>query len=58
VKLTPKHPSAWKSLGYAYKQTSKKKEAVAAFRQHLAVNADDPENPIIQDYIVDLGGKP
>lgn len=57
VRLNAKHPSAWKNLGNAYKQINKKKDALAAFKQHVSVNPEDPENPIIQDYIVDLGGK-
>jgi predicted Zn finger-like uncharacterized protein len=57
VKLNKVHPSAWKNLGNAYKTLNKRKEAVAAYKQHLVVTPDDPENSIIRDFIVDLGGK-
>ncbi len=57
VNLNPKHQSAWKNLGNAYKGVAKKKEAVAAWKKHLSANPDDPENPIIQDFILDAGGK-
>ena len=57
VKLNKTHPSAWKNLGNAYKTMNKRKEAVAAYKQHLVVVPTDPENAIIGDFIVDLGGK-
>jgi tetratricopeptide (TPR) repeat protein len=57
VRLNKVHPSAWKNLGNAYKTMNKRKEAVVAYKQHLAVVPDDPENGIIRDFIVDLGGK-
>jgi cytochrome c-type biogenesis protein CcmH/NrfG len=57
VKLSKVHPSAWKNLGNAYKTLNKRKEAVASYKQHLVVAPDDPENSILRDFIVDLGGK-
>ncbi len=59
VKLSAKHPSAWKNLGNAYKTVVpiKKREAVTAYKTHLSVNPEDPENAILKDFIVDLGGK-
>ena len=57
LKLNKGHPSAWKNLGNAYKTLNKRKEAVVAYKQHLVTVPDDPENAIIRDFIVDLGGK-
>ncbi len=37
---------------------NKRKEAVRAYKEHLAVNPDDPEASFVRDFIVDLGGKP
>jgi tetratricopeptide (TPR) repeat protein len=58
VKLQPKHASAWKTLGNAYKTLTppRKKEALRAYRAHMQVNPDDIENLIITDLIKDLGG--
>jgi regulator of sirC expression with transglutaminase-like and TPR domain len=57
VKLNPKHPSAWKNLGNAYRTVNRRKEAANAYKQHLAQNPDDPENNIILDMLEDVGGK-
>ena len=57
VRLNPKHQTAYKNLGNAFKTINKKKEAIAAYKNHLNVNPDDQENGILRDYVVDLGGK-
>ena len=56
VRLAPKHATAWKNLGNAYKTINKKGDAIRAYRTHIAANPDDVENLIIQDFIKDLGG--
>ncbi len=58
VRLKKDHPTAWRNLGNAYKTMNKRKEAVRAYKEHLAVNPDDPEASFVRDFIVDLGGKP
>ena len=57
VKMTPKHATAWKNLGNAYRTINKRKEAANAYKQHLTQNPDDPENNIIIDMLEDVGGK-
>jgi cytochrome c-type biogenesis protein CcmH/NrfG len=57
VKLAPKHPTAWKNLGNAYKGEKKNKLGIAAYKQHLIVNPNDPDNSFVEDFIGDLGGK-
>jgi tetratricopeptide (TPR) repeat protein len=57
VKLTPKHPTAWKNLGNAYRTNNRRKEAANAYKQHLSQNINDPDNPIIMDMLEDVGGK-
>ena len=59
VSLSPKHPTAWKHLGNAYKQmgAKRKKDALRAYKAHMAANPEDPENDImIKDWIKELGG--
>jgi tetratricopeptide (TPR) repeat protein len=57
VKMKPKHQTAWKNLGNAYKTFNKKKDAIRAYKEHLKVAPDDVENSFVQDFITDLGGK-
>jgi tetratricopeptide (TPR) repeat protein len=55
VRLAPKHATAWKVLGNAYKTVNKKKDAIRAYHAHIAANPEDIENMILQDFIADLG---
>ncbi|MDP2344674.1 MAG: tetratricopeptide repeat protein [Deltaproteobacteria bacterium] len=57
VRLAPKHATAWKNLGNAYKGEKKNKLAVGAYKQHLVVNPGDPDNSFVEDFVTDLGGK-
>ena len=54
VKLAPKHASAWKNLGNAYKTVNKTKDAIRCYKAHIAANPEDVENMILQDFIADL----
>ena len=57
VKLSPRHPSAWKNLGNAFKSERKNKQSIDAYQQHLLVNPHDPENSFVADFIADLTKK-
>jgi predicted Zn finger-like uncharacterized protein len=57
VKMTPKHVSAWKNLGNAYRTNNRRKEAANAYKQHLTHNPDDLEKTIVLDMLEDVGGK-
>ncbi len=54
VRLAPKHESAWKNLGNAYKTLGKKKDAVRCYERHLAVNPDDPDNGDVKQSLADM----
>ena len=59
VVLSPDHQTAWKHLGNAFRQAGKgkKKDAVRAYKAHIAANPDDPEiDLLIRDWIKELGG--
>ena len=58
VKMVPKHPTAWRNLGNAYKQNPKrKKDAIAAYKKHLAISPDDSDNVTVLQDLKDLQGK-
>jgi predicted Zn finger-like uncharacterized protein len=58
--LAPNHLTAWKHLGNAYRQggPKKRKDALSAYQKHQALNPDDADNALIDDYIRELGGRP
>jgi cellulose synthase operon protein C len=56
VKMAPKHKSAWMNLGNAYKTVGKKKDAIRAYKAHLANNPEETtETMIVRDQLSDLG---
>ena len=55
VKLDPKHPTAHRILGDAYRDIRKKKKAIAAYKNHLVNNPDDVNNPMVCDALGSLG---
>ena len=55
VKLDPKHPTAHRILGDAFRDIRKKKDAIAAYNDHLVNNPDDVNNAIVCDALASLG---
>jgi tetratricopeptide (TPR) repeat protein len=59
VKLSPKHPTAWKNLGNAYDslQPPKKKDAARCWKKAIEIAPDDPESLVLKDRLKDYGVK-
>ena len=59
TRLNGKHKAAWRWLGFSLLAVGGKpnqRKAVVAFRKHLEVNPDDPQNVDVEDAMAELPG--
>jgi tetratricopeptide (TPR) repeat protein len=55
VSMQPKHSSAFRKLGDAYRDMRKRKDAIKTYNKHLANNPDDLNNPLVCESLATLG---